>query len=131
MKKIVFLLFFSLATISAYGQKTVEPAKQNTTTEIDAVYRLFPTQNMYTFLKLDTRNGKIWQVQWDTDSTYRFVTVLSETALVYKEEEKNGRFTLYPTTNIYNFILLDQLDGKTWQVQWSQKKENRGVMPIY
>ena len=131
MKKIVFFIIISLATISASGQKTVEPAKQNTTTEIDAVYRLFPTQNMYTFLKLDTRNGKIWQVQWDTDSTYRFVTVLSETALVYKEEEKNGRFTLYPTTNIYNFILLDQLDGKTWQVQWSQKKENRGIMPIY
>lgn len=130
MKKIIILIFFSLSSISVFSQKTTESTTQSITNENEVVYRLFPTQNMYTFLKLDTRNGKIWQVQWDIDSAYRFVTVLSDTALVFKEEEKNGRFTLYPTTNIYNFILLDQIEGKTWQVQWSQKKENRGVMAI-
>lgn len=50
--------------------------------------------------------------------------------LVDKEEEKNGRFFLYPTTNIYNFILLDQIDGRTWQVQWGKEGE-RGVLRIY
>jgi hypothetical protein len=29
-----------------------------------AVYRLFPTRNFYVFLKLDTRSGLIWQVQF-------------------------------------------------------------------
>ena len=119
-----------VASLTVNAQKSIATSIQNTNQDNEAVYHLYPTQNMYTFLKLDTRNGKIWQVQWDIDSAYRFVTVLSDTALVFKEEEKNGRFTLYPTTNIYNFILLDQIDGKTWQVQWSQKKENRGVMSI-
>ena len=71
------------------------------------------------------------QVQWGTESKYRFETTLSDTPLVSEEEEKNGRFFLYPTTNSYNFILLDQIDGKTWQVQWSIEKEDRMVIRIY
>ena len=47
-----------------------------------------------------------------------------------KEEEENGRFTLYPTTNTFNFILLDQIDGRTWQVQWSFEKKKRMILPI-
>lgn len=43
---------------------------------------------------------------------------------------ENGRFTLLPTKNLFNFILLDQLSGKTWQVQWSFEEENRCIMPI-
>ncbi|MBK7787252.1 MAG: hypothetical protein IPJ54_01455 [Saprospiraceae bacterium] len=86
---------------------------------------------MYTFIKLDTRNGKMWQVQWSTKgSEYRFETVLLEAPLINNEEEKIGRFFLYPTTNIYNFILLDQIDGRTWQVQWG-KEEQRAVIRIY
>ena len=95
-------------------------------------YKLFSTQNMYTFIKLDTRNGRMWQVQWSTKgSDYRFESTLSDSALVNEEEEQNGRFFLYPTTNIYNFILLDQIDGRTWQVQWSIEKEDRMVIRIY
>lgn len=40
------------------------------------------------------------------------------------------RFKLFPTQNIYNFILLDKIDGKTWQVQWSFDEANRAVLPI-
>lgn len=43
---------------------------------------------------------------------------------------KPGRFTLYPTQNRYNFILLDQTDGRTWQVQWSTKPEEVGLWRI-
>ena len=71
------------------------------------------------------------QVQWGTESKYRFETTLSDISRVDKEEEKNGRFFLYPTTNIYNFILLDQIDGRAWQVQWSIEKEDRAVIRIY
>ena len=44
--------------------------------------------------------------------------------------EMNGRFTLYPTDNIWTFILLDQVDGNTWQVQWSNEEEKRGIFQI-
>ena len=72
----------------------------------------------------------MWQVQFDVAGDNRGVTYLNILSLVSSEEEVNDRFTLYPTQNMYNFILLDQLSGKTWQVQWSQKAENRGVIPI-
>ena len=72
----------------------------------------------------------MWQVQYDTQANNRHETYLNLTALVTKENEVNDRFTLYPTQNIYTFILLDQVDGKTWQVQWSIDAENRIVIPI-
>ncbi|WP_316832801.1 hypothetical protein [Pedobacter aquatilis] len=85
---------------------------------------------MYTFIKLNTRNGQMWQVQWGLEDKYRFENTLSDVVRVSKEEEKNGRFFLYPTTNIYNFVLLDQISGRTWQVQWG-KEDSRAVIPIY
>lgn len=94
------------------------------------VYKLFPTQNMWTFIKLNTRNGQMWQVQYDTKGDNRIETFLNLSPLVSKEKEINGRFTLHPTQNIYNFILLDQIDGKVWQVQWSLEFENRLIWPI-
>lgn len=99
----------------------------------DVRYRLFPTQNVWTFLKLDTATGKIWQVQFSVKGDdYRFETVLSSIDIAegLKLEKKVGRFTLFPTQNTYNFILLDQIDGYTYQVQWSVDVENRGIVPI-
>ena len=53
-----------------------------------------------------------------------------EQKLISTEKEVNGRFTLHSTQNIYTFILLDQIEGKMWQVQWSTKLEDRGIIPI-
>lgn len=130
MKKIVFFIIIGLASITAFAQSTDGAPMQNISTDSNVVYRLFSTRNMYTFIKLDTRNGQMWQVQWSTESKSRFVTILSDISRVNKDEEKDGRFFLYPTTNIYNFILLDQIDGRTWQVQWG-KEEDRAVIRIY
>lgn len=81
------------ATITAFAQSTSEAPIQNISTDSTFVYRLFSTRNMYTFIKLNTRNGQMWQVQWGRESDYRFETTLSEIALENKdEEEKNGRF---------------------------------------
>ena len=44
---------------------------------------------------------------------------------------KNGRYKLYPTDNMYNFIMVDVIDGLTWQVQWSTKSDERFVQLIY
>lgn len=128
--KFITLIFLLFATIS-FAQSTLQTPLQNISTDSAVNYRLFSTQNLYTFIKLDTRNGKMCQVQWSTKgSEYRFETTRSDISLVNKEEEKNGRFFLYPTTNIYNFILLDQIDGRAWQVQWGNK-EDRMVLQIY
>lgn len=135
MKKIKILLILVLATTNLIAQAQLKKDSPNNNAEskqecTTSAYQLFPTQNMYTFIKLDTRNGQMWQVQWHTDSKSRFLNTLSDISLVNKDGEKNGRFFLYPTTNIYNFILLDKVDGRTWQVQWG-KEENRAVIRIY
>jgi hypothetical protein len=85
---------------------------------------------MWTFIKLNTRNGQIFQVQFNMKSDSRFTTNLSLEPLVSTEKEVNDRFILYSTQNMYTFILLDQLDGRTWQVQWSTDPNNRGIFPI-
>lgn len=93
-------------------------------------YKLYPTDNMWTFIKLDTRNGKMWQLQYSVKGNeYRFETPLNTTPLISNGNEA-GRFELYPTQNIYNFILLDCIDGKVWQVQWSTERENQAIIPI-
>lgn len=94
-------------------------------------FKLFPTQNMWTFIKLDTQTGKIWQVQYSVSGEdLRFECCLNPNQLVPDGKKMNGRFDLYPTQNRYNFILLDRIDGKTWQVQWSFDEENRVIVPI-
>jgi len=124
MKTFFLTLTFALMTMLTFAQSTSDIPIQNISTDSEVTYRLFSTRNMYTFIKLDTRNGKMWQVQWSTKgSDYRFETSLSDISLVNKDEERNGRFFLYPTTNIYNFILLDQIDGRAWQVQWGKEAE--------
>lgn len=92
-------------------------------------FKLYPTDNMWTFIKLDTRSGKMWQVQFSVKGDdYRFEIPLNTTALT--TDSTSGRFELYPTQNMFNFILLDRISGATWQVQWSTEPENQAVIPI-
>ena len=93
-------------------------------------YKLYPTDNMWTFLKLDTRTGKIWQVQYSVNSDNYGEVVVNELDLTYGSNEKAGRFELYPTQNMYNFILLDKKEGFVAQVQWSMDADNRGLVRI-
>ena len=44
---------------------------------------------------------------------------------------KNGRFKLYATDNIYNFIMVDTINGETYQVQWNIDKNKRIVSRFY
>lgn len=123
MKKIIVLLIALALAVPAIGQTTVPTAPQSASEPLmGASYKLFPTNNMWTFLKLDTRNGRIWTVQFTVkdDARYRYEVPLSTELLAEGANAENGRFTLYSTQNIYNFILLDQIDGRCWQVQWGE-----------
>ncbi len=121
MKKIVITLIVIILGFEGFSQNEEDKFQ---------VYQLFPTQNMYTFLKLDTKNGYVSQVQFSMELEGRFESQVNFLPLVTGEDATPGRFTLYPTQNIYTFILLDQINGQTYQVQWSQDHENRFVIPI-
>lgn len=127
---LTFTLLLFANTLSAQEQSKTPAQDIVNSSDTLARYKLYPTQNMWTFLKLDTRTGRIWQVQWSLEDEKRFQLILSGVSLPWKEEERNGRYALYPTTNIYNFIMIDQINGDLFQVQWSQKPENRGILGI-
>ena len=130
MKTFFLTLIFALTTMLTFAQGTPDIPIQNISTDSNVVYRLFATDNSYNFIKLNTRNGQMWQVQWSLKDN-EFESTLSDISMVTKDKEKNGRFFLYPTTNSYNFILLDQIDGRAWQVQWNFEAEKRMVVRIY
>ena len=44
---------------------------------------------------------------------------------------KNGKFKLYPTDNMFNFIMVDVINGRTWQVQWNIDENKRLVYKFY
>lgn len=119
MNKLIFTLLFTFVYAFSFAQNNSYDS-----------FKLYPTTNMWTFLKLDTSNGKIWQVQFDVQGSNRFELNLNPYSLVSFDDMYNGRFELYPTQNMYNFLLLDKKDGKVWQAQWSNKKENRGIIEI-
>lgn len=91
-----------------------------------AAFRLYPTSNRWNFVKLDTRTGQIWMVQYSLDKeSESFTWAVDPRPIEEPTDENIGRFTLYPTSNIYNFIMLDQTDGRTWQVQFSLDDEEK------
>jgi ABC-type uncharacterized transport system permease subunit len=94
------------------------------------VFRLFPTTNAFVFIKLNTRNGQMWQFQFASRKGKSFEEIMNGSSLVAEEKEENGRFILYPTQNVSIFILLDQLDGRMWQVQWSTVFRDSYIIPI-
>lgn len=96
---------------------------------LEVRYRLFKTGNMWNFLELDTQTGRLWQVQFSVDNDVnRTRTPINTEALA--TDGKNGRFTLYPTDNMWNFLMVDQDSGRIWQAQFSIDDENRGIFQI-
>ena len=89
-------------------------------------YKLYPTENIGIFLKLDSATGKIWIVQYGVGDRQRLVVPLDDTSLLAPGvNEVPGRYELYPTKNMFNFILLDTRNGNTYQVQWSTEPDER------
>jgi len=138
MRFLTLALILGLLSFASYSQsKTQQDStsikQQEKVLQVEVpIYKLFPTENYWTFIKLDTRNGKMWQVHFTISDGYQGELILNSRSLVWTEEDEvNGRFTLYPTKNMYNFILLDQIDGRTYQVQWNNEKEKRFVSRIY
>ena len=128
MKYTALLLVILIGPLLLGQEKPAQPEISNTpqvevgnneyAQKTDAHYRLFKTTNIWNFLKLDTRTGLIWQVHWGTDAASRTIAPLNSKPLVSKTGEKDGRFTLYRTANIFNYLLLDQENGRTWQVHF-------------
>jgi len=93
-------------------------------------FKLYQTDNIYTLLQLDTKTGKIDQVQWSLDSDNEgSVSVNSDDLSI--GNYGSCCFELYPTQNMYQFILLDKTNGRKWHVQWGTENGKRWIRKIY
>lgn len=127
MKKI-FILFFIIMLFAILLFAESKRIESNQDTKVP--YRLFKTTNMWNFIQLDTVTGQMWQIQYDIQGDKRGSVILNSENLAENKKSIVGRFTLYSTDNMWTFILLDQIDGDTWQVQWSFEENERFVIPI-
>lgn len=93
-------------------------------------YKIYQTDNIYILLKLDTKKGKVWMVQYSMNDTESAEIPIKYLPIVTEDEGWNGRFELYPTKNMYNFIMVDNDDGTTYQVQWSTERSYRFIEKI-
>ena len=94
-------------------------------------YKLYQTENIYTLLQLDTKTGQIEQVQWSLDSDNEGSVTINSDDLTYGYGYGSGSFELYPTKNMYQFILIDKTSGKKWHVQWGMESSKRWIRRIY
>lgn len=152
MKKVLFIVGIMLSVTFAFtqtNQKTVcndsilikidsliqENNEWLENIEIDLSlkqrYKLYPTENIYTFLQLDTKTGRIEQVQWSLDSDNEGTFTINGEDLTYGFGYGSGSFELYPTKNMYQFLLLDKTSGRKWHVQWGIGDSKRWIRRIY
>lgn len=93
-------------------------------------YKLYQTENIYTFLQLDTKTGMIEQVQWSLDLDNEGSVNINAEDLTYGFGYGSGDFELYPTKNMYQFLLLDKTTGRKWHVQWGMESSKRWIRRI-
>ena len=93
-------------------------------------FKLYQTENVYTLLQLDTKTGIVEQLQWSLESS-------SEGSFDINSRDLGaygylpGSFELYPTKNMYQFILLDKTTGLRWHIQWGMKDSERWIRQIF
>ena len=94
-------------------------------------YKMYPTDNIYTLLQLDTKTGMIEQVQWSLESSNEGSVTINGEDLTSGYGYGSNSFELYPTKNMYQFILLDKTTGRKWHVQWGMEASERWIRRIY
>lgn len=132
MKILLAVAVLLASSANAFAQNNPVKLDADPQQAIDVKYRLFKTENVFTFLLLDTSSGKVWQAQFSIDekNAARIMVPINDRPLGLAGETSHvGRFTLYPTSNMYNFMLLDQDTGRLFQCQWSLKG-NQMLLPI-
>lgn len=122
MERIFLCLLMSLTAVLGFSN-ILDDSEQSQR------FELYPTQNTFNFLKLDKKTGKIYQVQWSLEGEKEFSITLNGIDLSQFSTDGNC-FKLYPTKNMWQFILLDGASGRAWHVQWGFEEKNRWIKRI-
>lgn len=137
MKRISIIIFLSCFCLCSCGQSKNDDVLNKISRDVEDIgyrlhgldrYKLVPTENIYTFLKLDTSTGQVYQLQWSLDNDKEFTIDLNPTIL---SDSGCGTYDLFPTKNMYQFILMNKVTGECWHIQWGMEYSQRGIRKIY
>lgn len=68
----------------------------------------------------------------DQDFLFPVISCLRKKRLqAFSWDTPAGNFELYPTQNMYQFLLLDKVTGRTWHVQWGFEEKERWIQRIW
>lgn len=134
MKRVLLVCLMALLVASCNNTTNTEnlspeQAIQKATMDTPR-FKMIETDNIHILLKWDTRTGKTWMVQYGLSDTPALENLINRSHIITEEESWNGRFELYPTKNMFNFIMIDTYNGNTYQVQWSTNEEYCFTTPI-
>ena len=93
-------------------------------------FKIYKTEDMNTMLELDTKTGVVKQIHWALKSDEEKVYTINPNDLSESAELGPGVFELYATNNMYQFILINKMNGSKWHIQWGDDKEHRWIRKI-
>lgn len=86
-------------------------------------FQLYQTNNMWTFIMLDSYNGRLWQVQYSSKNLDElFCIPINREELVHNNE--HCIFTIQPLTSMYQYYLINDQTGNIWKFQWHTKGDD-------
>lgn len=116
--RIMMLVALIFSFQGLYAQSNGQTNQSQTVEENDnnGRFQLYKTSNIFNFIKLDKVTGQLWLVQWSTEDEKEFTVALDDTPL--NADDGKIRYSLYPTQNMWTFLLLNKLTGEVYHVQW-------------
>lgn len=86
-------------------------------------FQLFETKNIWTFILLDTFNGRLWQVQFSVKGAeYMMYVPINDTPLITSLGK--SVFTIQPMTSMFQYYLINENNGDMWMFQWTTQGED-------
>jgi hypothetical protein len=109
--------------INAYSYLTFDEYYNNDC-DMSNRFQLFETQNMWTFILLDSFDGRLWQLQYsvDSDDDYRFCIPINTVKLV--DNSRRSIFYIQPLVSMFQYYLINDANGSMWKFQWSTKGDD-------
>lgn len=142
MKRAVSSLFLFFIVLFGYSQTPQIMDVDSVLLEVSSVlnrinkriknldrYKIYPTENIYVNLMLNIETGQMYLIQWSLDEEKEGGFAINSEDLSYGTG--CGTFELYPTQNMFQFILLDKILGGVWHVQWGFKAEDCWIRQIF
>ncbi len=88
--------------------------------KLSSRFKLHETQNMWTFILLDSYTGRLWQLQYTVDKdSIRGILIINEDELA--DENKKNIFYISPLTSMFQYYLTNDTTGEMWKFQWNTK----------